>query len=72
MTGDAISQLRALVDRDECFGFANCVATLPSVFVLDAEGLSHARDVAADPALLEDAVEGCPRNAISLVRGTAD
>jgi ferredoxin len=60
-------QLRAVVDRDECFGFANCVATLPSVFVLDDEGLSQARDVDADPVLLEDAVEGCPRNAISLV-----
>jgi ferredoxin len=64
---DAAPQLRAVVDRDECFGFANCVATLPSVFVLDDEGLSHARDVDADPVLLEDAVEGCPRNAISIV-----
>lgn len=72
MTGDVTSQLRAVVDRDECFGFANCVATLPSVFVLDGEGLSHARDVAADAALLEEAVEGCPRNAISLNRRTAD
>jgi ferredoxin len=64
---EAAPHLRAVVDRDECFGFANCVATLPSVFVLDDEGLSHARDVDADPILLEDAVEGCPRNAISIV-----
>jgi ferredoxin len=68
MTGrESARQLRAVVDRDECFGFANCVATLPSVFVLDDEGLSHARDVDADPTLLEEAVEGCPRNAISLI-----
>jgi len=72
MRGDATSPLRAVVDRDECFGFANCVATLPAVFVLDEEGLSHARDVAADPALLEEAVEGCPRNAISIVVGTSE
>jgi ferredoxin len=67
MTGKSSpNSLRAVVDREECFGFANCVATLPSVFVLDDEGFSHARDVDADPALLEEAVEGCPRNAISL------
>ena len=67
MTGKASPPtLRAVVDREECFGFANCVATLPSVFTLDDEGFSHARDVNVDPALLEEAVEGCPRNAISL------
>jgi ferredoxin len=60
--------LRAVVDRDECFGFANCVATAPLVFHLDAEGLSVAADVEADPALLEAAVDGCPRGAISLIR----
>jgi len=69
---EAPRRLRAVVDREECFGFANCVATLPSVFVLDDEGFSHARDVDADPALLEEAVEGCPRNAISLERRSAD
>jgi ferredoxin len=69
---EPISPLRAVVDRDECFGFANCVATLPSVFVLDDEGLSHARDVEADPTLLEEAVEGCPRNAIALIWRTGD
>ena len=73
MTDDEpTSRLRAVVDRDECFGFANCVATLPSVFVLDDEGLSHARDVEADQARLEEAVDGCPRNAISLFWRTAD
>jgi ferredoxin len=69
---DPASRLRAVVDRDECFGFADCVATLPSVFALDVEGLSHARDVEADPVLLEDAVEGCPRNAISLIWQASD
>lgn len=73
MTGpEPTSGLRAIVDRDECFGFANCVATLPAVFALDDQGLSRARDVDADPVLLEEAVEGCPRNAISLLRRSGD
>ena len=73
MTGDEpVRRLRAVVDRDECFGFANCVATLPSVFALDDEGLSHAGDVDADPTLLEEAVDGCPRNAISLIWRVGD
>ena len=72
MTDDQPARrIRAVVDRDECFGFANCVATLPAVFVLDDEGISRPRDVDADPALLDEAVEGCPRNAISLERRPA-
>lgn len=60
--------LRAVVDRDECFGFAICVATAPRVFHLDADGISVAADIDADPALLDAAVDGCPRSAISLIR----
>jgi ferredoxin len=60
-------KLRAIVDRAECYGFANCVDTLPDVFESDEEGISVARDVDADAALLEIAVNGCPRNAISLM-----
>lgn len=60
--------LRAVVDRDECFGFAICVATAPLVFHLDAGGTSVAADVEADPVLLDSAVDGCPRGAISLIR----
>ena len=73
MTGrEPAPRLRAVVDGDECFGFANCVATLPSVFALDDQGLSHARDVDADATLLAAAVEGCPRNAISLIGQVGD
>ena len=60
--------LRAVVDRQECFGFGFCVETLPAVFSLDAEGRSVAVDVDADPALLEQAADACPRSAITLVR----
>lgn len=66
--GGPAGALRAVVDRDECFGFAVCVATVPGVFHLDAAGISVAADVDADPALLDAAVDGCPRNAISLIR----
>ena len=65
---DAEGALRAVVDRDECFGFANCVATAPLIFHLDAGGTAVAADIEADPALLDSAVDGCPRGAISLIR----
>jgi ferredoxin len=60
-------RLRAIVDHEECFGFAFCIDILPSTFSLDDEGHSVARDVDADPALLGEAVDTCPRSAISLV-----
>ena len=66
-----IGALRAVVDREECFGFANCVATAPLVFQLDANGISVPADVDADPAVLDAAVDGCPRGAISLVAAAA-
>ncbi len=59
--------IRAVVDRDECFGFAYCAELLPSVFSIDEEGRSVARDVGADPGRLAEAVENCPRSAIILV-----
>jgi ferredoxin len=48
-------------------GFGYCEETLPAVFHVDEEGLSVVTDVPADQALLEDAVDGCPRGAISLM-----
>jgi ferredoxin len=66
MTGHDPGQRRAIVDHDECFGFAFCVEILPSVFSLDEEGRSVARDVDADPALLAAAADTCPRSAITL------
>ena len=60
--------LRAIVDREECFGFGFCVETLPAVFSLDGEGKSVALDMDADGVLLAQAADACPRAAISLVR----
>jgi ferredoxin len=59
--------LRAVVDREECFGFGFCVDTLPAVFSLDDEGRSVALDVDADQGLLAQAADACPRAAITLV-----
>jgi ferredoxin len=59
-------QPKPVVDRDECMGFGYCEETLPAVFHVDEEGLSVVTDVPADQALLDDAVDGCPRGAISL------
>jgi ferredoxin len=59
-------QQRPVVDREECMGFGYCEEALPAVFHVDEEGLAVVSDVPADQTLLEDAVDGCPRGAISL------
>jgi hypothetical protein len=43
------------------------VEILPAVFSLDEEGKSVALDVDADPDLLAQAADACPRAAITLV-----
>lgn len=62
-----LERLRAVVDPEECFGFGFCVDSLPAVFSFDAAGKSVALDVDADPALLAQAADACPRAAIALV-----
>lgn len=62
-----VERLRAIVDREECFGFGFCVETLPVVFSLDATGTSVALDLDADPVLLAQAADACPRAAITLI-----
>jgi ferredoxin len=64
---DLWQSLRAVVDREECFGFGFCVETLPAVFSLDEEGKSVALEVDADQGLLAQAADACPRGAITLV-----
>ncbi|MHB0856838.1 MAG: ferredoxin [Anaerolineae bacterium] len=59
--------MRPKVDRDLCIGAANCVATAPTVFELDNEGISTVIDpTGADEKTLRDAVDGCPVAAILL------
>jgi len=53
------------VDRELCFGFGDCVDSLPSVFALDDE--NKAIVLNADAAGLDDIVEAsqnCPVDAI--------
>jgi ferredoxin len=61
--------VRAVVDRDVCFGFGFCADAMPDVFVLDGSGHATVVDVDGDPELLERVVDDCPRSAISLIRG---
>ena len=66
MTG----QPRVVVDREECFSFGVCVETLPNVFVHDEEGKPVIQPFDRDEVPLEklkEAVEGCPRGALTLV-----
>jgi ferredoxin len=53
------------VDRALCYGFGDCVDTLPDVFVLDEE--NKARVIDPDAAEVEEileAVQNCPVDAI--------
>ena len=56
------------VDRGLCFGFGDCVSTLPDVFDLDEEDKAIVLD--ADAAGVEDiaeAAQNCPVDAIILI-----
>lgn len=63
-------RLRVIVDRQECFSFGVCVETLPDVFVWDEEDKPVIQPFDADDTpldLLKEAVDGCPRGALTLV-----
>ena len=57
------------IDRDLCMGSGNCGFWAPGVFDLDDDGIAVVLDPAAQP---EDkvllAAQGCPTQAISVVR----
>ncbi|MHB1294691.1 MAG: ferredoxin [Anaerolineae bacterium] len=60
--------MKPQVDRDLCIGSANCVATAPTVFELDNEGISTVIDpTGANEQTLREAADGCPVAAITLV-----
>ena len=53
------------VDRELCYGFGDCVDSLPEVFALDEENISIVLD--PDAAPLDDileAAQNCPVDAI--------
>lgn len=61
--------MQARVDHDICIGSATCVAIAPEVFVLNNDGQSTVideKDRTAAEALLREAAENCPVQAISL------
>ncbi|MFV0494896.1 ferredoxin [Mycobacterium sp.] len=60
--------MRVVVDRDRCEGNAICVKSAPEVFELDAEDYATVKTdpVPADQeARVEEAIEWCPRAALS-------
>ena len=57
--------MKARVDRDLCIGVGNCVAIAPTVFELDKENKAVVLNPnSADEAVLIEAAESCPENAI--------
>jgi ferredoxin len=66
VAGTLREDLVPVVDREECMGFGYCAEMLPTVFSLDEEGKSVVATAIADPEALDEAVDGCPRGAISL------
>jgi ferredoxin len=62
--------MKIILDRDRCNGCAACEATAPEVFQLDDAGISTLLCEEASPdleALVKQAVEGCPEEALTLV-----
>ena len=61
--------MRVTIDPDLCIGSSECVRLLPNAFEIDeARGVSVPLAAArsTDPALLAQAVRGCPMSAISI------
>ena len=57
------------VDPELCMGSGNCSFWAPGVFELDDDGIAQVVDVAAQPAdKVILAAQGCPTQAISVVR----
>jgi ferredoxin len=58
---------RLHVDRDICYGAAECVKAAPQAFALDDDGFVVALDVdALDEETLRAVVRRCPSGALSL------
>lgn len=61
--------MKIVVDRDLCESNGVCVATAPEVFVFDSEDRLVIVQPTPAPGLraqVEDAVDGCPRAALSI------
>jgi ferredoxin len=59
--------VRIEIDRQKCMGSGNCLFWAPGVFELGDDGVSFIVDPsAASERQIEQAVEGCPTQAISI------
>ena len=61
--------VKALVDRDSCRGYGNCLIAVPSVFDVDDDGLVVLLkdDVSEDElSAVERATYDCPTNSITI------
>ncbi len=67
------NRIRVEIDRDLCIGSADCVATVPAVFELDAEGKATVLDPDGGPTddILE-AARNCPVTAIFVIGEEGD
>jgi ferredoxin len=67
-------QLRVIVDRSRCCGYALCAAICPEVYKLDAEGLVFVDSELVPAGLEESAREGaaaCPAEALVIDEAAA-
>jgi len=64
-----MTSVRLKVDRELCVGSSTCVSVASGVFELGPDGKARVVNPGAAPiAAVEDAVDGCPVLAITLVR----
>lgn len=57
---------KLVIDRDLCTGAAVCVSIAPEVFELDDENKAIIKDPEeAEESAIQQAIDGCPEDAIS-------
>jgi len=57
---------KPVVDKNACTGAAVCIGIAPEVFEFDDEGKSSVKDPkGADESTIQQAIDGCPEDAIS-------
>lgn len=61
--------MRIVLDENKCSSLGMCEATAPEFFEVGADGALHILDTTPGDChrtLIEDAVESCPTNALSM------
>ncbi len=62
-----LGDLRLVIDRDLCVGFADCIAEAPDAFELDEDGIAvFTAPETVSRARLLDACAACPVDAITV------